>query len=105
VGNNLVTTLPKFKEFANYLVWNQSPDAALADMNSFLVHLMARCPEGAFRYAKENFDLTNADFIEALRNSSPGEFIYESNWDKWNVILGLDPPMPYPRKHPDATLF
>lgn len=96
---------PDFKKFANSLVWNKTPDDALSDINSFLVHLMARCPEGAFRYAKRTFHLSDDDFRDALIHSAPGEFIYESNWIKWNEILGLKPPIPYPRKHPDALLF
>jgi len=96
---------PDFKKFVNSLMWNQSADEALTDLNAFLVHLMARCPEGAFRYAKKRFGLTDDDFREALQHSSPGEFIYESNWEKWNEILGFSPPIPYPRKHPDAVLF
>lgn len=95
----------EFKKFASYMVWNQAPDKALADMPAFLVHLMARCPEGACRYARDNFGLTDDDFREAFINSSPGEFIYESNWNKWCEILGFDPPIPYPRKYPDAVLF
>jgi hypothetical protein len=66
---------------------------------------MARCPEGALHYAKKTFGLTDADFRDALVNSSPGQFIYESNWNKWCKILGFDSPIPYPRKHPDAVLF
>jgi len=96
---------PEFRKFANAMVWNQTPDETLDDINRFLVHVMARCPEGAYRYAKKTFDLTDEDFIDALRNSGPGEFIYESNWDKWNEILGLKPHIPYPRKHSDAVLF
>lgn len=95
----------EFKKFANNLVWNQTPDEALVNMNDFLAHLMARCPEGAFHYAKKIFGLTDDDFREALVNSPPGEFIYESNWNKWCAILGFEPPIPYPRKYPDSVLF
>ncbi len=56
----------EFRKFASYMVWNQAPDKALADMPAFLVHLMARCPEGACRYARDNFGLTEDDFREAF---------------------------------------
>ena len=96
---------PEFRTFAACCLWNTTPEKALVDMNGFLAHVMARCPEGAFRYAKKTFGLTDDDFREALRNSPPGEFIYMSNWNKWNKMLGFDPPIPYPRKHPDSVLF
>jgi hypothetical protein len=95
----------EFKELARCFVWYESPDEALANINSFLAHIMARCPESVFMYAKEHFGLTDDDFREALKYSDPGVFIYQSNWDKWNKILGIDPPLPPPLKYPNTTLF
>jgi hypothetical protein len=95
----------KFKKFANYLVWNQTPDEVLADINSFLANIMARFHESTFIYAKEHFGLTDEDFRDAFRNSDPGTFIYQSNWDRWNKILGIDPPLPPPLKYPNTSLF
>jgi len=94
----------EFRAFANNAVWYMQPNEALADINFFLVHIMAKLPEAAFDYAKNRFKLTEDDFVEALRNAPPGEFIYEENWAEWNEKLGLNPPLPFPRKYPKSTL-
>ena len=93
---------PEFKKFAACFLWNTTPEKALTDMNGFFAHVMARSSENAFKYAKETYGLTDDDFREAFRNSPPGEFMYWSNWNKWNKILGFDPPLPPPMKYQDS---
>lgn len=90
----------KFRHFTARSLWNMTVDEALADMDGFLVHLMAKTPKGFFNYLKREFGFTNEDFIEALRNATPGEFIYKENWLEWNEKLGITPPFPFPKKYP-----
>lgn len=92
--------LDNFRRFAARSIWNMTVDEALADMDAFLVHLMAKTPEGFFNVVKKEFGLTNEDFIDALRKAPPGEFIYKENWLEWNDKLGINPPLPFPRKYP-----
>ena len=93
----------ELKELAGRYVWYMSPDQALEDMDFFLVHIMGRTPEKVTDHLKEKFKITNDDLIKALHNARPGIFMYEDYWNKWNDKLGLDPPLPFPRKYPLST--
>lgn len=70
----------EFRHFAARSIWNMTVDEALADMDRFLVHIMAKSPKGFFNYLKRVHGFTNEDFIDALRKAPPGEFIYKENW-------------------------
>lgn len=88
------------KRFAEEVVWFMSADEALKDMDYFLVHLMAKSPIKAYQHFREHFpQYTDEDFIQALRSASPGVFISESKWNRWNENFGLIPPLPFPRKY------
>ena len=91
-------------KFAEQTVWFMPPEKALADKNYFLVHIMAKASKEAYEHFRKNFpQFSDSDFVEALRNARPGIFMYEDNWNEWNKKLGLDPPIPYPKKCPDSV--
>jgi len=87
------------QEFAKELVWFSSPEQSLKDIDVFLVFVMARGGEDAFKHTQRTFGFTNEDFIRALKSAKPGVFIYEEQWNNWNKKLGINPRFPFPRKH------
>jgi hypothetical protein len=92
-------------KFAEEVVWFMPAEEALNDMNYFLVHLMAKSPIQAYAHFREYFpQYTDDDFINALKNASPGIFLYENLWNRWNEKFGLVPPLPFPRKYPNSSM-
>ena len=95
---NLPTNLQKFAEA---LVWHDCPERYIRTpeaYKNFLVFLLAHMPEDVITYAQKTFNITDADFIDALKTAKPGVFIYESEWTRCNDKLGIVPPLPFPRK-------
>jgi hypothetical protein len=87
-------------KFAEQIVWFMPPEAALKDKNYFLVHLMAKSTAEAYEHFRRHFpEYSDADFVEALRESLPGIFMFEDDWNMWNKKFGLDPSLPFPRKY------
>jgi hypothetical protein len=88
-------------EFAKQIVWFDGSERRISDTSSFLAFIMARSVPSAFEHAKNAFGFTNKDFINALKVAKPGLFIYKQQWEKWNKILGIKPPLPFPMKYPE----
>lgn len=86
-------------KFAKQIVWFESRERSLKDIDAFLVFVMARGGEEAFQHALEAFKFSINDFIKAFQKAKPGVFIYEEQWNKWNDKFGIDPKLPFPRKY------
>jgi hypothetical protein len=89
------------REFAAALVWYECPERYIRneqEYKDFLVLLLAKTPATILSYAKQKFQITDEDLIESLKTAKPGIFVYEDEWLKCNEDLGIDPPLPFPRK-------
>ena len=98
MNNQLPTDL---HEFAKYAVWYDCPERFIKTEQAykdFLVHLLAYSPDSYIEHAKKTFKITDEDFRDALKTSKPGVFMFENEWLYCNERLGINPPLPYPRK-------
>ena len=85
-----------FDKFAKQVVWYNC-EARQGEKYPFLAFLMANGSLRAYEHARQVFGFTDEDFREALRQAKPGVFRYHEEWEKWNIELGLDPPLPFPK--------
>ena len=98
----MVLTLPvNLNEFAATFVWYECPEKYIRneeEYKHFLVFLLAKAPLTIIEFAKKTFNITDEDFREALKSAKPGVFIYEETWLQCNKDLGINPPLPFPKK-------
>ena len=86
-----------YYKFAKQVVWYGCEEQR-GEKYPFLAFLMGRGSRSAYEHAREAFGFTDEDFREALRQAKPGTFIYPERWEEWNIELGINPPLPFPRK-------
>lgn len=88
-------------EFAKTIVWYDCPERFIRnkkEYKDFLVFLLAHAPENYLEHAKKTFHITVGDFRDALKTAKAGVFMYEENWLQCNKELGINPPLPFPKK-------
>jgi hypothetical protein len=86
---------------ARKVVWYDTPEETLADLKTFLAHLMvygsAADAEVVQRY------ISIEEFRKVLEDAPAGVFTAEA-WSKWHERFGLEvPPLPR-RRFPDGSL-
>ena len=90
-------------EFAAQIVWFDGPERRVSDTADFLAFIMAKSVPSAFEHAQKAFGFTDDDFRNALRSAKPGLFAYKDQWERWNMALQINPPLPFPQKWSEKT--
>ena len=86
---------------ARKVVWYDKPEQTLADLKTFLSHLMVYGSLADVAVAKRY--VPAEEFRRVLENAPAGVFTQEV-WQKWHEQLGMPLP-PLPRRHfPDGTV-
>lgn len=86
---------------AKKVVWYDSPEGTLADLPTFLAHLMIYGSPADVAVV-ERFVPLEA-FRRVLENAPPGVFTTDS-WQRWHQRFGMPvPPLPR-RRFPDGSL-
>ena len=86
---------------ARKVVWYDRPEQTLADLDTFLAHLMVY--GSASDVAVSGQYVPADEFRRALGNAPAGLFTREA-WQKWHEQFGMPVP-PLPRRHfPDGSL-
>ena len=85
---------------ARKVVWYDKPEQTLADLKTFLSHLMVYGSPADVVIAKRY--LPAEEFRKVLENAPAGVFTHEA-WQKWHEQFGMPvPPMPR-RQFPDGS--
>ena len=92
---------PELLRVARKVVWYDRPEQTLADLPTFLAHLMVYGSAGDItlveRYVPEE------EFRKVLENATDGVFTREA-WEKWHARFEMPvPPLPR-RRFPDGSL-
>lgn len=95
---SITTFSCSLEQFARQIVWYDSPEQRLTDIDAFLVFVMAKSVPSAYEHARAAFGFTDEDFRRALKRAKPGIFVYPAHWLKWNQQLGITPPLPFPER-------
>jgi hypothetical protein len=86
---------------ARKVVWYDSPERTLADLPTFLTHLMVY--GSAADLAVATGYVPKEEFRRVLENAPPGIFTQE-RWEKWHKRFSMTaPPLPR-RRFPDGSL-
>ena len=86
---------------ARKVVWYDSPEQTLADLMTFLAHLMVYGSAADVLVAERY--VPAEEFRRILEDAPAGVFTQEA-WEKWHEQLGMPAP-PLPRRHfPDGSL-
>lgn len=97
-------TLPNSAELiaiAKKVVWYDSPENTLADLPTFLAHVMVYGSPGDVKVVEQY--VPTEEFRRALENAPPGVFTADS-WSRWHRRFGMSvPPLPR-RRFPDGSL-
>ncbi len=91
-------------EVAKRVVWFKKPEDTLKNPYHFLAYLMTFGTVEDVKVVRQY--LTDADFVEALKNAPPGIFD-ERSWTYWHLVLcqkNPAPPMPI-RQYPQEDLL
>ena len=85
---------------ARKVVWYDKPEQTLADLKTFLSHLMVYGSSADVAVAKRY--VPAEEFRKVLENAPAGVFTREA-WQKWHEQFGMPvPPMPR-RQFPDGS--
>ncbi len=92
---------PELLRIARKVVWYDTPEKTLNDLNTFLAHLMVYgSPDDVAtvrRYVPEE------EFRQVLVEAPAGVFTEEA-WRRWHEHFGIVPAPPLPRRRfPDGT--
>jgi len=86
---------------ARKVVWYEKPEETLADLITFLTHLMVYGSSADVSVAERY--LPQEEFRSALEHAPPGVYTREA-WEKWHERFGMSvPPLPR-RRFPDGSL-
>ena len=86
---------------ARKVVWYDKPEQTLADLKTFLSHLMVYGSTADVAVVKRY--VAAEEFRRVLENAPAGVFTREA-WQKWHELFGMPvPPMPR-RQFPDGSL-
>jgi hypothetical protein len=86
---------------AKKVVWYDSPDQTLADLPTFLAHLMVYGSPADVEVVERYVALE--EFRKVLENAPAGVFTVES-WQRWHERFGMPvPPLPR-RRFPDGSM-
>ncbi len=86
---------------ARKVVWYDEPEQTLADLTTFLSHLMVYGSPADVAVARHY--VPDEEFRRALENAPAGMFTQEA-WQKWHEQLGV-PLQPLPRRRfPDGSV-
>ena len=85
---------------ARKVVWYEKPEEALADLKTFLTHLMVYGSSADVSVAERY--VPTEEFRRVLEHAPAGVFTREA-WDKWHERFGMSvPPLPR-RQFPDGS--
>jgi hypothetical protein len=98
---NLTAPYPvELLRVARKVVWYDTPERTLADLTTFLSHLMVY--GSSTDVAVTSRYVRAEEFRKVLENAPAGVFTQEA-WQKWHEDLGMPVP-PLPRRHfPDGS--
>jgi hypothetical protein len=98
---NLTTPYPAdLLMVARKVVWYEKPEETLADLMTFLAHLMVYGSSADVSVAERY--VPAEEFRRALENAPAGVFAREA-WEKWHERFGMPaPPLPR-RRFPDCS--
>lgn len=86
---------------ARKVVWYDSPERTLADLPTFLTHLMVYGSPSDVAVVERY--VPAEEFRQVLENASAGVYTQEA-WERWHERLGMPvPPLPR-RRFPDGSL-
>jgi hypothetical protein len=86
---------------ARKVVWYDRPEQTLADLKTFLVHLMVYGSPADVAVVEQY--VPEEEFRRVLENAPAGVFTQES-WKRWHERFGMSvPPLPR-RRFPDGSL-
>jgi hypothetical protein len=86
---------------AKKVVWYDRPEEALADLTTFLAHLMVYGSPADVAVVEKHVPQT--EFRQALEHAPAGVFSVEA-WKRWHDRFGMPvPPLPR-RRFPDGSL-
>jgi len=92
---------PDLLKVARKVVWYDSPEQTLADLLTFLAHLMVNASPSDLLIVERY--VPAEEFRKVLENAPSGIFT-EERWRKWHQRFGLPvPPLPR-RRFPDGSL-
>jgi hypothetical protein len=86
-----------FRKFVKQVVWFEGIERQ-GEKYPFLAFLMGRGTMRAYEHARRVFGFTDDDCREALRQAKAGVFFYPEEWLHWNTLLGINPPLPFPKR-------
>lgn len=95
--NTTKTLEEKYRDYARMVVWYPCAEREVRDKDQFLVFLLAHAGDKTLKQAIMDLEIRKEDFRRALKKARPGIFIYESDWKRVNKMVGLHPPLPFPR--------
>jgi hypothetical protein len=98
---NLTAPYPvELLRVARKVVWYDTPEQTLADLNTFLSHLMVYGSSTDVAVTKRY--VPAEEFRKVLEDAPAGVFTQDA-WRKWHEDLGMPVP-PLPRRHfPDGS--
>jgi hypothetical protein len=99
---NLTAPYPvELLSVARKVVWYDTPEVTLADLKTFLSHLMVYGSSTDVAVTKRY--VPAEEFRKVLENAPAGVFTQDV-WQKWHEVLGM-PVAPLPRRHfPDGSV-
>jgi len=99
---NLSTPYPAdLLHVARKVVWYEKPEETLADLITFLTHLMVYGSSADVAMAERY--VPQEEFRRVLEHAPAGVFTREA-WEKWHERFGMSvPPLPR-RRFPDGSL-
>lgn len=87
---------------ARKVVWYDSPEETLADLPTFLAHVMVYGSPADVATVERH--IPPKEFSNVLANAPAGVFTQEA-WTKWHERFGMVPVPPLPRRRfPDGSL-
>ena len=103
-NNTLTLTAPypaELLRIARKVVWYDQPETTLADLGTFLSHLMVYGSPADVAVTMQMVPVE--EFRRTLENAPAGLFTQEA-WQKWHAELGM-PLRPLPRRRfPDGSM-
>ena len=99
----LTTPYPdELLRIARKVVWYDAPEETLADMKTFLAHLMVYGSPSEIAVVERY--VPAEEFRKVLDDAPSGVFTADA-WSRWHQRFGLDPIPPLPRRSfPDGSV-
>jgi hypothetical protein len=87
--------IPALRKIAADIVWFETPNTSLRDVNRFLVYAMTYATTREVAVLRKHVSIRQLD--TALRAAPPG-IMDKRSWAYWNAMCGRYPPPPMPSR-------